>query len=640
MRLPSIIHLSYNLKISPEQHALYEKAGLCFFSSSHTEQDSVTEFDRVRVTENNPEQLTKNFSLLPYEDIHNLTGKRFKHTYLRNALNKAEQLNCLYAQSVVQDDGFPLATEWRPITWPLRGMIAEEIIYQSNQLKNFHIDHALVALEMEFSILPEVISGFSLWEEKKEAFISALKEECKQAEPLEKTILESKIAALKSFNAREVLMYDLIDHDPRTAYLLQPLFGISGDGSGYYDNRGCLELKTVPTDPMQLLENQRIILSVLLEKAADYGLIFKSYPSYHINMSFWDEEGDVLATDHPSYQYKGKKVIEGIASGVYDSYSILLTDYSINKKLAHDMLEFSVNREGFLRLSDGRFELRLAVDAVEQDVATFIPLLMGFAAFGLQQRPGELLQATPKKVPMINSFADEYTVLSHLIGNSTLREEGFLEMPLGYFKEKAADIGRELSIDHTIEFGGVMFKLSPRYEQQLLEFLQQIRIENQQIYFPKNDGGHSYLIHVPSVNMEKLPDHLKERINAGESGHNISELRKYIGAGELIPQPAVTLVINVEDLEQKLTLQSLKQLYVVSPGYPVNNVGFHSAATKEPLKHNRLARMEDSAAIKQMLSPEFCRGLMECVANAYGKSSDIEYIATRNIVPSRKQPSV
>jgi hypothetical protein len=120
-------------------------------------------------------------------------------------------------------------------------------------LRTHGIDDVQIGLEVEFALHERPqggnriehfpIDGFTKASEIQAAAIEKLERDYIVADDTQKSALRTKIDAIKEFTPREILMFDLIEVDPRTKNMLEPLFGKGRDGDGYYDARDKFELK-------------------------------------------------------------------------------------------------------------------------------------------------------------------------------------------------------------------------------------------------------------------------------------------------------------------------------------------------------------------------------------------------------------
>jgi hypothetical protein len=246
------------------------------------------------------------------------------------ALEKALRLCWLKNMDQKSESGYAFGFVGdKPDTWGLQDKIAPEITALTAKLSKHGITQVRVGQELEFGLDGEAIDGFTHWQDVKSSIISGLEKEITKANGAEQDRLNAKLAEVKEFSAREVLMYDMIELDNRTKDLLEPLFGRTRDGDGYYDAKGCLELKLNHCPIEEYSNRHQTVLSVLIEKAKAYGLPLNSPPSSHLSFSFWDDQGNITHPSHADYTTKGKVITEGITRGLYDALPMIMDPQSM-----------------------------------------------------------------------------------------------------------------------------------------------------------------------------------------------------------------------------------------------------------------------------------------------------------------------
>jgi len=559
------------------------------------------------------------FASLSIQDLYDLVPV-LGYTKYENIVNQAIKINKLVRQSTtIHKDGFPYPVLQKPYTWSLAEKISCELESQVDRLQEHGID-TLVGLEMEFSMSEEPIATFDHWISVKNDILLQLYESAELAESEDEyQLILDKIHQVQKFNAREVLMYDLIECDLRTRDIFESLFGINRDGQGYYDARGVLELKFKPVDPQTALFNRVKVLEILFEKAAEYGLVLDSLPSFHVNISFWDENGNIFDDSHPDFFTKGKALVEGIAKAFYDNIFVLLNKSEINSDELRDF-EISVHRMSLLRYSSDRIEVRPSVHGSLQDPNIIIATFLAGALYGLSnQEKDELLKAHEVISPVVHHESGLLKVFSHVLSNSTIDEHGFLTVNEEYVRDHIQTLEYELGLvdeppsDSLVNAIYGMFYKS-EYLPFIIDFLQSTRVvisdENiLQFDFPVTANG-MYEFTIPSINIDKIPETLKKRLENGESIEVMrSEISRYLNPGDRMPQLARRCVINVASLLNSVWITDLHTKLVVK-GYSVNNYQTSENVTPS-IAWLRYDQLMNSRVLQEEFSKDFFKALVD-----------------------------
>lgn len=299
------ISFTYALRISKELHAQYEAAGLLFHGYKKARGYDRAGFAKVDVTVDS-DTLAENLSKLDGQAIYDL-GAHLHSSPIWPAIEKAKGLWLLNRMGEKSDSGYAFGyLEHQPGTWELQEKIAPEVESLLARLKAQGVGQVRIGQELEFGLAEEPVDGFTHWQDVKASVIRQLQFEIAAANEENRGRLEAKLAEVTELNAREILMYDMIELDESTSGILEPLFGRTRDGDGYYDGQNCLELKINHCDASEYSQKQQIVLQTLIRKAKEYGLPLNSPPTSHLNFSFWDEQGNIMHPSHPEYTTKGK----------------------------------------------------------------------------------------------------------------------------------------------------------------------------------------------------------------------------------------------------------------------------------------------------------------------------------------------
>jgi hypothetical protein len=485
-----------------------------------------------------------------------------------------------------------------------------EIGALSARLKERGIVETKVGIEFEFSLPERPEDGSVKWEELRREILAELDGKLRLLPKAARAALAAKREEVAAFNAREILMYDLIERDARTKGILEPLFGRNENGRGYYDGENVLELKVKAAEAQEALANQEILLRALREKAAALGLPFKMEPFAHVNFSFWTAEGNVFEGGAQE-----KAVTEGLAKGFYECLPLIIDSKNVGAETGHTAFDLGFSRDSFLRRAGNRVEARVSSQPQDQDIPAIVAVGMASALYGLSRGDAAaagMIRAQPEKNPSVHFDEDKYMVLSHLVSNSVVDGQGFLCVPQRYFERSAYDVAYALGLEKEPPqgifqaFGGL-----PRFFEGMQDFFDRTRIEASgegcRIVWPETEEGH-FKISVPPVNMDKIPEELRQRLMNGEDPENMRrEIGEHLPPGEFLPQPGHAFRIDLALLERNVQCKGVAERYTVSPGYDLDDrKGFDGMS----LGDVRRARFRNSAVLGETTSPAFREELM------------------------------
>lgn len=624
------LKLDYPFPMGDSQKTRYKRNGILF------SQRTAKGYARV----DSPFHLTAaDFASLSFEDLHDL-APHFASTIYDSLVDEAQRIQLLRNQgTTVYKDGFPYPTSEKPYTWALHEKIPNEIEKQLERLKNIGVYDVKIGLEMEFSCLEDAISGFTHWHDVKDKIILDLSSRAKATESEdERKTIQERISQVKSFNAREVLMYDLIELDPRTKPVLESLFGQSRDGDGYYDAQGVLELKLKPVAPLRAIENRLTVLHALYNKVTEYGLELRSHPSFHVNISFWDDDGNLFDDSHPRFSTEAKALTEGITKVFYDNIFVLLEKYEME---SDELMSFglSTNRQTLLRYSSGRIEVRPSVHSKLQDPNIMISMLLAGALYGLSdQEKGEHILATEVISPVVHHTRNKFKIISHVLNNALIDKDGTIQVPDEYIEEHIDALEYELGLTKSPpsqSYVHALLKLFFRsdYLPFIKDFFNNLKAgktNNGQllIQFPTTSDG-IYEFTIPAINMDKIPRELQVRLEEGEDIEGMrKEINKYLEWGDTMPKPARRCVIDVQGLAKSLTVTGTHSKFVVQ-GYDLNTLQGVSDVPDDwtPPAWARYQRMITSDCLRQGYTPEFLAELISLTQVAAQSEMPLTLIA-------------
>jgi hypothetical protein len=531
----------------------------------------------------------------------------------------------LQRQFTPEPDGYPNRSTIRPITWPVNALIPQELESLQTQLKILNIDEIKVGTEMEFRFADEPVLGIQKHLKIKNKIMEEIDTAIQNANSENCVVLQAKKEAVQEFNAQEILMYDLVERNPKTRDILEPIFGTSRDGHGYYDGEGILELKLNPVSPEQQRQNRRIVLETLYEKSVQYGLIIEDEPSYHLSFSFWRDGKNLFDPSNDEFLTTGKHLLEGITRSVYDIIPTVISPYAMDSRIREDV-KLHVNRDNFLRLASGRVELRPMTEGENQDTDVYLALILAGAVNGLKATDrSHMLSAQHIRKGHFHHAAEQYKVTSHVLGNSLIDAAGQLMPPETYIIEHADVLAYELGmITEQPKNIKMLSFLNSRsdYAPYLVEFFKKIQIdkENQTIVFPSTNDG-VYEIATPKSYRHLLPDAMQKEFeqsdveNAQAREREIAVIKltpklatqafQYMIDNDLFPQAiqnpdniANRYQINLQSLQTSIQLLDVVDSFIIEPGYNTQDTsGFENSS--EPLQSARLQRMINSAALQE-----------------------------------------
>lgn len=433
-------------RINSKEHALCKAIGITFgkktrsgYRSVKADLDICTAEKIASLPESLIYKIDNNFSETPLE-------KEFEDALL---LQK-------YAYQLRRTDIGPLfnTSEIRPITWGVSStLIRDEIDLQAEKLRRHGVS-TLVGFELEFTFYDKPIKGFTKWQEDKTHIIEALDQQILAADEAQKQFLTLRRDAIKEFTAEQVLMFNLIERNTKTKDILQPLFGASRDGQGYYDSVGVLELKTIPSDPKTALQNRETIIQELSKMANDYGLIFDQHSSQHINVSYWQGGKNLLDDKHPGFNTTGRKITAAVAQTMFDAMMTLNHPFNLDRELIP--LSLNPDRENILRFSGKRIEIRPGVGGHLLHTEILLPFVMAAATYALDgKKTKKIHPVKPIRTLELSPGDEKFKIIRHVLEGSIVTNTGYLKPPENYIRSNSYKIAHELKLtDQEACFGG------------------------------------------------------------------------------------------------------------------------------------------------------------------------------------------
>ncbi|MDD3181900.1 MAG: hypothetical protein PHD48_03745 [Alphaproteobacteria bacterium] len=604
--------------LTQEEHALYEEVGVVF--SDHTKDGSLPKRNEfagddwyqhccklsgyVAVSANvETYEAIERISLLPTKNIQKLI-ELCAYSPLYEGIKDAQAMHLLRKMAENSTDNFPLPYAKRPFTWAVNTHIPDEIEELNKKLQKQGIDQVRVGMEIEFSLPEEPLQWIKKAEEVKAEILGEISDQIKQSPHNERTVLlEKKKELVEQFNAREILMFDMIERDEKTKDILEPLFGTGRDGNGYYDAEGTLELKIKHCDSRDIIQNRRTVLRTLFRKASELGLLLDTAPTQHVNISFWKDEQNLFDEAHPEFLITGKKIMEGITKAFYETCPVLITDLELNEPLPP--LSCSANREEYLRSSTGRLEVRPSQYGTHQDPDFITMVAMAGGLYGLESMNNDAQQRAIITTKGNFSHTEGlFKVTSHVLSNSTVTDKGLIIPPSAYIEQKAQSIAFELGLT-TISPSSLEQCLGGKslFADPLNNFFKQVKIRNTpsglSVQWPETKRE-QYAFTTPEINMHLLPADLQERVRGGkELPEQLPEGLSIKLWGKDLPKAAQTYTINTATLSKNIQLHSFSKRLIIPNGYNMNTTQGGAS-----IEQSRLQRMAESSVLKKCLRDE------------------------------------
>jgi hypothetical protein len=450
------IRCKHPVRLDKTTHQRLRQAGFVFTNLSTGKVGPYEShgFTELRYVGGTLEELIERLAGLHYSDISRIYSNLYD-TEVGKAIEQAEHTITLRRLAQLPNDGFPFGiTDTRPATWDLHFQIPAELASLEEKLKPFGITQVRVGQEIEFGLEKDPVPGNNHWITVRDKALADLEYQTRNATtPEEKSRLEAKTQKLATFNAREILMYDIIELDPRTKNIVEYLFGnTTADDTSYYDQANCLELKLKHAPLQEYVRNHQTLLRVLVEKVTQYGTIFfQVLNSNQINLSFWDEQGNLQDPEHPEFTTKGAAIAAGVVRSVSQALPIFRSDYKMDKSDAQP-ITLQTNRDGMLRASPGRIEIRPENHSGgEQHPEMMVTVAVAGGLHGLRAYSGDLQDPGMKPVtfttsPIVKVPDNKFKMFSHVLASCQVMKDGSIIPAKYYTQERAIHMAYEFGI--------------------------------------------------------------------------------------------------------------------------------------------------------------------------------------------------
>ncbi|MDD3370797.1 MAG: hypothetical protein PHE27_03105 [Alphaproteobacteria bacterium] len=493
-----------------------------------------------------------------------------------------------------------------------RAILPTEIEKLADRLSGLGIEQARVGLEFEFSLPETPPNESATWQKAKSRILSDLGAQIDKAPRDEKAALEAKRDAVAAFNAREILMYELLEDDARKNGYLEPLFGSGHDGNGYYDGENMLELKMAHCDVRAYLERKEKILRALSEKAESFGLPLSSRPNTHINLSFWKNGQNLFLPDHPEFSTTGKALVEGMTRALYDSVALMTNQNGLDTPT--DAFCYSPSRASAMRSAYGRYEILFGCVESKQRPDLITTLGLAGALYGLIETDrAEIAEARVVKSPLIGRPKNKYKLLTHALNGARLNDDGTLTFSQDYLSNNAGHLAYELGLVQAPPSGYeqmlfIIKSLSSNYIFRLpiVNFMDCIQIDpaKNRISWPTTEPN-VFVSKTPEKNMHLLPEDMQERMRRGEK-LSTDEMDPYVAYGDTYPSAGRTVRIDVSLLKKEIRLRGVTEKLAVLPGYDMTRAERYLS-----LGETRIKRLKTSKALHKTLSSALMNALLE-----------------------------
>ncbi len=303
--------------------------------------------------------------------------------------------------------------------------VPEQRVHADAALRARGILETRWSLELEQSLIPRMLSADE--QRVTDERVAALRQRifahmnrrvAEARTPEERATAERERAAVETFGAKALLLFELHDLHPETSPVLQRLFGEGRGDGGYYDAPGLPEFKLKPVPSGQLQTNVESLLRVIQEKAAEYGFDAPP-PSPHLNASFWDADGNVCNPRHPRFTTVGGRIASGVARAVS------LADKAVP---LHCDASIGPDRKRAIRMTgeddEGRMEFRLQGDSHGIALMHLPSMIEGVIKPGATQGldGDRLMPAASRAVLAMEGGA--YKMILHAMQGSLVESEG------------------------------------------------------------------------------------------------------------------------------------------------------------------------------------------------------------------------
>ena len=228
-------------------------------------------------------------------------------------------------------------------------------------------------------------------------------------------------------------------------------FGQDEYQEGYYDNKNCGEVRTIPGLPHIALARRQRIMDTFTEVAHYYGLTIE-FVFGHTNFSVWTPSGDGegFVTVHNLETPDGVETSSRAAMGMLEAIKYTSPIRIPAEKLSpyNSRHPYAVNnlRTGTIRVLPDRFELRPGYGQKEQIDRTVLALMSGFLHGVLE--PTMITQATIKMVPGFkpsDTYVKKHDLhILRLAEHSMVGSDGFLLLEPDYAEVRPIEILRSL----------------------------------------------------------------------------------------------------------------------------------------------------------------------------------------------------
>ena len=387
-------------------------------------------------------------------------------------------------------------------------------------------------------------------------------------------LVDSEIAFLKTATCLELILYQLFQSE--VGAVLNRKFVESFDSSILYDARGVIEIQTVPLNVGELAPVREKILGEMKRIASELGLLgadMDDAPNYHINLSFFDADGNVFSSDHPKFLTTGKTLAEAVSYSLRKSLFFLFS-YIVIPSANLLLPNLGTSRQSGFRFDNGRIEVKFSNwNAREQNVEMVTLLALAGAVYGLDSRDqqSDIQPAEVVYSPQTICADKALKIFCKLLHDCYINADGSLVIKKQYVNFSYEKLLFELGISDKRPEDSAITQLvrsfiKPREFDALLQFLENIRIQKTidgfQLVFPEEENGECLFV-IPEVGMSLLPIHLREQIRGGTE-LTPKQINKHILAGQRIPKAEIRKKIDTKRLREKIVITNMNPKFMIS----------------------------------------------------------------------------
>jgi hypothetical protein len=514
----------------------------------------------------------------------------------------------------LEEQGDPIE---KSFTWCIEEQVIEQL-FRVDKLMRERGLHAEIGLEIEFS-QKDYPDTDTTWIKERNARIDSLS----GLHTPDDIRLENEIKFLETANASEFAFYKLYQTELKP--LLNTRFLERYDSAVLHDDTGVMEIQTIPMSLQELVESRGKIIKTLKNEFNKFHIkdTDGTGPSYHINLSIHDENGNLFDSNHPDFYTTGKAIAEGTAYSLSRSLMFTYSERVFKSKNTATATLGPSRHNGF-RFADGRIEIKFSGDPSDEkkqhvDLVTLLALSGALYGFDSKDTQSDIRKAEVVYAPSIKSSDQNLRIFCHALQDCYIDSVGYLKFNERYILTKLDTLLRELGVTQNEPDEGIFANFTrglvvPEELGILMQFLKHIRVEKNEsgtheLQYPESEEG-VYDFVYPEINMHRVPEEIRSAMENGTE-YTIDSLRKFVLPGEMIPRLQKTKKIDIAHLKETLRIASLVPKFrIYEPAYEFENL----KSGIDTINH-RVSQFESNASLKY-LDIEFVRSL-EGVTTVY-----------------------